>query len=220
MNAEEFMQKTVAHGTKMLAKHQLLGEAYWDDGLGARWLIGQPDSSFGRTEIIAGIFGSLVVHGDFDTARFASYGDRADAWSRLLWMADCDDLGYYVAQKASIGMGGGEKLSHEYNEDVAQHDLRALIADYSEGGTSFSEGHYADMVEVLREALESYTEDEPTLRGFLHEHDKGWDLWEHTLGTVLRPHVVISHCALVRCAALLRERYGDEGPPATRRAGP
>lgn len=62
----------------MYKDHQLLSEVYWDNGRGARWLIGKPGTRVMASEIIAGTCGSLVVHGDCDLSRFAQYSDHAD----------------------------------------------------------------------------------------------------------------------------------------------
>lgn len=209
MKASDILNKMQWQGAALLAGHDLLGETYWDKGSGARWCIGKLGSSVDRCEIIAGIGGSLVVHGDYDGARFASYGDRRDAWSRLCWMADNTDLGYYVAQKASIG-GRGKKDVLRYDERLAQSELRALADQWERDDMDLR------AVKLFREAAAEHSEHEVGLRLFLHERDLGWDLWEHNFGMVLDDHVVISHCALNKCASLLREQYGDEGPPECR----
>jgi hypothetical protein len=194
-----------------LTEHALLGEAYWDEGRGARWCIGRPHTFIHRCEVIAGIGGSLIVHGDFDTARFAHYGDHADAWSRLRWMADCTDLDYYVAQKAAIGAGGDREGVMEYVPRLAKQELRERADEWER------DGYDARAVALLRGAAQTHTEYEHELRTFLGENDKGWDLWEHEFGKVPASHVVVSHLALNKCAALLRERHGAEGPPECRR---
>jgi hypothetical protein len=210
VNAAEHLRHDQWHGMQMLHEHQLLGEDYFDEGRGARWVIGKPGTFTFKCEIIAGIGGSLIVHGDFDVVRFGHYGDHADAFSRLCWMGYCYDVGYYVLQKASIGMGRRSSCE-AYDEEVAKYDLHWHIADREE-----DEDHSA--YDVFQEALK-HTEDERTLRDFLNEHDEGWDLWELTLGRVVDSHVVIAHLALNKCVALLAERYGDAGPPACRPGG-
>src|SRR5574340_149450 len=112
------------------AKHELLAEQYWDQGRGARWLIGKPDTCVFRTEAIAGIGGSLLVHGDIDLCRYAHYSDQGDAWSRLRWMGECQDFDYYVAQKASIGLRSVRARDLEYDSEVACYDLDRLVEEY------------------------------------------------------------------------------------------
>lgn len=189
------------------ADHRLLGECYWEEGRGARWLIGKPTRVEFRSEIFAGSFGSLLVHGDIDTCRFAHYGDHGDVWNRLLWMADCTDLGYYVRQKASIGMAGSAEA---YDEDVALYDLRRARLERTEDGRACDE-----LIGLLTDA-EKHVDEKHELRGFLSSNDRGWDLWKLEIGRILAPRVVFAHAALVRTAGLLREKYGPDGPPAAR----
>lgn len=206
MDANEHLRRLQWSAARWIADHQLLAEEYWDEGRGARWVIGQPDTNIHRCEILAVIFGSLIVHGDWDVCRFAYYGDHSDAWSRLRWMGRCSDLDYYVVQKATIGMGGTD-LTEAYDEDVATHDL-SVAADEADDDK---------LTEVLRAALD-YTEDEQYLRSFLSDNAPGRDLWELTLGRVVAPRVVTAHAALARIVHLLEAKYGREGPPHCRRA--
>jgi hypothetical protein len=205
MNAAEYTRRAQWGAFEMLTKHELMDERYWDDGRGARWVLGEPGTFVGRTEIVAGIGGSLVVHGDFDLCRFGHYGDHGDAWSRLLWMADCTDLGYYIVQKASIGMAGRVDAM-EYDAEVARDYLQA----YVDGNVENGEG---ELREVLLEARD-HCEHRDELRQFLAAEDKGWDLWELTPGEVPAWRVVVSHALLNKCAWLIREKWGSNGPTA------
>ncbi len=213
MNRDEYMRQLQWQIASLYQDHQLLSEVYWDGGRGARWLIGKPGTRNMLSEIIAGTCGSLVVHGDCDLSRFAHYGDHADAFSRLCWMGFCRDVGYYAAQKASIGMGRSGRGSDEYDEDVAKHDIQAYIGELKAEG-DFQRRDQEELIELLTESLE-WTENERDLRGFLSERDK-WDLWEHTFGRVVATPVITGHLALQRCAYLLVDKYGDEGPPECR----
>jgi hypothetical protein len=208
LSASEHLRRAQWSAFQWLSKHELLAEEYWDEGRGARWVLGERGTFVHKCEIIAGIGGSLIVHGDFDVVRFGHYGDHADAFNRLCWMGLCYDVGYYVAQKASIGMGRHREHVEHYDEDVAKYDLARLIEEYRP--------EYDELCGVLRAALQGHTESERELRDFLSDNDRGWDLWEHTFGRVLDAHVVISHVALNRTACLLIEKYGREGPPACR----
>lgn len=208
MNAAEHLRHAQWNAFSMLVKHELLAEEYWDHGRGARWVLGERHTFVGRTEIVAGIGGSLLVHGDFDLCRFAHYGDHGDAWSRLCWMADCTDVGYYVVQKAAIGMGARVDAT-EYDADVARAYLRAYVDGEVENGQG-------DLRDVLLEAAAHHCEYQQELRQFLASKDKDWDLWELRPGEVPAWRVVIGHALLNKCAWLLRERYGLAGPPSCR----
>lgn len=208
LSATQYLRESQWRAFGYLAQSELLAEEYWDEGRGARWVLGQKGTFVHRCEIIAGIGGSLIVHGDFSLMRFAHYGDHADAFSRLCWMGLCYDVGYYVAQKAAIGMGRTGS-TERYHEEVARHDLRELIKDRSEEED-------AELRALLTEAL-GHVESEQQLTGFLYDHARGrWDLWEYSFGRALDSHVVVAHVALNRTACLLLERHGSQGPPACR----
>jgi hypothetical protein len=206
MNRNEYLRRQQWDALRQLAKHELLDESYWGDGSGARWVVGERDTFVGKCEIVAGIGGSLIVHGDYDLCRFGHYGDETDAWHRLRWMADCTDVDYYVAQKASIGLRRQD--IEEYDEDVARHEIIEHVKDAHRDGAR-------DKAAVLRGALK-WTECAEMLTEYLHDHSSNWDLWELRPGRVLSYRVVVSHVALNRCAWLLRARYGYAGPPACR----
>lgn len=215
MNSTQHMRQLQWLIADMYKDHRLLAESYWDGGRGARWLIGQPGTNVMLTEVIAGVCGSLVVHGDCDTARFAHYSDYPDAWSRLRWMGFCRDVGYYVAQKASIGMGRSADYRHAYDQDVARHDLARFLLDVRRHG--YEPETLKEIAALVREAYDYYTDSERELRDFLGHNDKGWDLWEYTFGEVVATPVITGHLALQRCAYLLLDKYGIEGPPECQR---
>lgn len=194
---------------EMISNHDLLEENYWHDGCGARWVIGKLGTFVSRLEVFAGIGGSLIVHGDFDVVRFAHYSDHYDAFSRLCWMGLCQDVDYYVLQKASIGMGrrGGVEA---YDEDVARDYLEDVIRDAKESGRD------PELIEVVQRAIDHHLEDERELRQYLGSAGWRWDLWELDPGKVVDSHVVVAHIALNKLCALLFERHGDEGPPQCR----
>ncbi len=194
-----------------LASHKLLGEDYWDGGRGARWVIGEEGTFTHRCEIIAGIGGSLLVHGDFDVVRFAHYSDHADAFSRLCWMGRCYDVDYYVAQKATIGLGRFGRNVWAYDEDVARSEIQALIdearAECAHDATCTTETRLRFFLLALHRA-----ECREELLHFADSAGRGEDFAD--VGLVLDPHVVTAHVALNKTVALLLDRYGLDGPPA------
>ena len=199
----EYIRKQFWDAHSQLYRHELLAETYW--GGGARWVIGQRDSVHSRCEIIAGIFGSLIVHGDYDVCRFAHGGGTP--WDCLRWMADHTDFGYYVMQKASIGTGHSHVWT--FDADVARHDLREFLADRDEDEDFGALKHLFEEVSALD--LES----EAQLHAHLNESDlyHRYDLWECSFGRVPEFRVVVSWAALNKCAWLLREKYGHGGLP-------
>lgn len=193
--------------SKYMGQHMLLSEDYWDSGRGARWLIGTEGDSHYRAEVFAGIFGTLLVHGDIDTVSFGHYGDKKDAFSRLCWMGCCEDVGYYVAQKARIGMG---VWCREYDDQAALIDLQEVASEAAEDGA-------AELVEFLKEA-EEYVEDEHTLMHHLWSSEL-WskhELWEYRFGEVVPGRVLTAHSVLQKTVELLVERHGKQGPPQCR----
>lgn len=91
------------------------------------WTVQRPgknggwDGTFSYEVIASPYHGSLYVHGDIDCVRFAQYGDSGDPERILRWMGGTSDLGYYVLQKAAIGMclpRSGRDVLEVYNEGV------------------------------------------------------------------------------------------------------
>lgn len=202
ISAEEYSRRMQWYCADHFKDAELLAESYWDGGRGARWVIGKPNTFVYRAEIIAGIGGSLLVHGDIDDVRFASYGDRADAWSRLTWMGLCRDLDYYVEQKACIGTSRRERC---YEPDVAVYDINRLLEEREMDQR---------IVDALIEARDEHADDVHALRGCLDQVryiDDFWE-WGGDIGEVIETRIVNAHAALHRCVHLLVERYGWEGP--------
>lgn len=99
-------------------EHQILerGPGYW--------ICGRPGSNQYKFEVRSLLFGALYVGGDIDHMIFAQYTDSSDPERKLRWIGEHNSLDYYVAQKASIGMG-----SDTY---VWTYDSRAAIEEYRE----------------------------------------------------------------------------------------
>lgn len=198
----EFLRRRQWDIASRLAEHELLSETYWSDGREAAWVIGRPGTSVDRLEILAAMHGSLIVHGDWDLVRFASYRDTSGAFDRLCWMGCHEDVGYYVREKSQIGTG--RMLRDEYEEAVARFELRERIRD---------EGEDPKYRAIFEEAL-GHTETREDLSEFLAQHIA--DFYEYSFGEVVAWPVVGAHRACARLVALLEEKYGADGPPACR----
>lgn len=203
VTAAEVLRRRAWYAAANVADHELLDERYWDEGRGARWLIGVRGSGIGRTEIVAGIFDSLVVHGDYPLCRFG-FGARS-AWATLCWMAAHPLPDSYVREKAAIGTG--RLYSDGYDERVALTELDDRIAELHE-----EDSPNGKLIDLLRDA-KRHAETEHELRAYLSEHDEGWDLWEWRLGDVAPHNVVQAHACIQRCAWLLQAKHGPYGPP-------
>lgn len=96
-----------------------------------RWVLarkyedGAVDSTM-LTEVVSLWGGRIFVGGDIDDCSFAYYSDRRDHLSKLAWMGRCQDIFYYVAQKAQIGLNDGGALTWVWDSDAARYDLYQL----------------------------------------------------------------------------------------------
>jgi len=164
-------------------------------------------------EIIALAKGQLYVGGDIDFTIFAYYSDRADPESRVRWMGRCNDVGYYVAEKARIGLG--TELTDVFDSQIAEQDIQGWLDEAEKEYL----GH-KDTV-VLRRLVDDWKDD-----GFPEEeHELTHALWDSGLssdffgelsvgpGKVLAPRVYYAHAALARLCDLLdhETRSQDDG---------
>lgn len=202
----EWIRQQQWRALEAFSEHEMLEANYWDEGIcelhtgkqsrkckGARWLIGRPGTFVYRVEILAGIGGSLMVHGDIDFVRFAHYGDHADAISRLYWMGFCHDLDYYVAQKA--GIGSGHDHVDQYIQEVAEHELQEMADDQERSPPE------RDMAAwLLRQNVTWHREDllEAATRHSAYDGEL-----VHGLGIVPHQRVIYAHAALNKCASLI-----------------
>ncbi len=166
------------------------GERWWwirepyEDGNGYK-------SSY-STEIYCTHNGQIMVCGDIDPCIFA-YGPQ-DPKTRVRWMGKNPDIGYYVLQKASIGMA---RSMTKWADDVA----RAQIKDALEDNT-FYDLSDTDRT-VLHESLERM-EDQRQWQEFLWDSKDGCDLMGSfgSFGEVPDPAVIYAHAALARLCAI------------------
>jgi len=73
---------------------------------------GRIESTY-TTEIISLWGGRLFVGGDIDDCVFAYYSDSPNHIDKLRWIGKCEDVGWYVCEKAQIGMTDNGKLTME-----------------------------------------------------------------------------------------------------------
>lgn len=168
-----------------------------------RWLIqqlyedGKPDWTY-AAEIIVLEGGAIYVGGDIDHVVFSC--GPSDPIARLRWMGECNDLAYYVRQKARIGSPRYMDCIDVWDSEVAYEELRAYV-------------------EELREEFESPDIDEEHLESALSAESREYfldyatqafpgypDSWESIgdMGMVLCPSVIYAHAALARLCMLLR----------------
>lgn len=166
-------------------------------------------------EIVVLAGGRLLVHGDIDVVMFSSYGRYERPEQVLYWMGNTKDVGYYVLQKAEIGMGRGDDhglvttvesvwLDHALDHieesaweekvpklDPASLDISALpISDWFK--------------DLLREVIEEGRDIREVLRDdrFTRESD-AWDAGVFDWGRVPSGRLIYAHEAVRKVVSLL-----------------
>lgn len=141
----------------------------------------------------------IYVGGDIDYTIFG-YGPT-DPLERLRWMGECDDIGYYVAQKARIG--SGSEIVDIWDRNIAIEELKTYIASLLESGNKPE-----DVIEdedFLEEAFAADSKEE-FFDAAYKALTSDYDSWESlaSMGVVLAPRVIFAHAAIARLCKLLR----------------
>lgn len=179
-----------------------------------RWRICKRESDGHLTnvhaaEIVSLWGGRLFVGGDIDDCTFAYYGDHSDHRSKLCWMGRCNDVGYYVRQKASMGLTDGGKLVDEYDEKIAASDLEECLKDALADVKTSAATDEECQDNVLRiqgifEEAKHRLDDPESLRCNLYDVFSGEDCeWICTIGMVVSYRVVYAWAAVRRLCELL-----------------
>lgn len=110
-------------------KHQIKSKG---DG---RWTIARKHEDgkwqrFFLTEIIVGVNGTLIAHGDISSSIFTSHCTYDDPLKTVSWVAHSGISGY-LQNKASMGFlePGGYPLTKTFNEKVATWELEGHLKD-------------------------------------------------------------------------------------------
>ncbi len=157
--------------------------------------------------IIVTTGGQLAVVGDIGPMVFA-YGSGSPE-SVVSWMGEHSDLGYYVAQKAHIGMGGAQEM---YDVDIAEQELDDLLDEYMgySGEGDDSDGYRA-LKEVVEDAKQFYVGDgQQRLLAYLYENLHG-NLHSFVfddgcnIGMVESTSLIYCHAAVARLHSLLEK---------------
>lgn len=165
-------------------------------------------------EIVSLWGGRLYVGGDIDDCVFAYYGDHPDHLSKLRWMGRCNDVGYYVRQKATVGLTDGGKLVDEFDARVATEDLdfhmQGMLEDIQARATTAEdsgEGEARDIQDIFAQA-KLFLEDPHDMRAYLYRELKDNDAWEWlgTIGNIVSYRVVYAWAAVRRLCELLDEK--------------
>lgn len=189
--------------------------------MGARWLIQRPYSKpppgwdwTMAAEIVVMAGGRIVVWGDLHPVMFAHFGPFQDPRQVVDWMGKCEDLGYYVHQKATIAC---REVVDVWEADVARFQLREMIRPEAVEDMGYGE----KFVEVIEEALERCIwEHRHEFLEFVYNElgmDGGYESVCH-VGMVLSPRVYYAHAALTRLSQLLDQEEKERGEREQREA--
>lgn len=111
--AQSGTRDLMSMATEAFARHELV-----DNPCEGWWRIARKDPD-GRidgnyaAEIISLWGGRLFVGGDIEDCVFAYYSDSRDPVAKLRWIGKCEDVGWYVCQKAQIGLSDSGRLTTE-----------------------------------------------------------------------------------------------------------
>lgn len=201
--AKEHAEAMTEFARASYAEHQILtrGPGYWICGR-------SPGSNLYKFEVRSLLFGALYVGGDIDHMIFAQYTDSPDPERKLRWIGEHTDIGYYVAQKAAIGMGDDKSvwaydrpaMIEAYREALKDPDLTEEQTEALNAAIESTAAHVA-REEVIRALYES---------GAFHPHDVNTQA-----GKVPSPRLIYAWQAVKKVVELLdaERKAGEKGAP-------
>lgn len=194
------------------------------DSGGGRWLIQRPSKNRSgwdwtmAADIVVMLGGRIVVWGDLHPVLFAHHGPFKDPVEVINWMGKCEDLGYYVHQKASIAC---HEIVDVWERDVARFQLLEMIFPEEVK----RQGRSEKFIEGIKEAIEWHLDSgRESFLNFVYS-ELGYDDYEAVchVGMVISPRVYYAHAALARLSHLLdlekekeRERQAEDSGDAER----
>ncbi len=192
-------QRLTEQARRQFATHQIskrsagrwLLQRRYNDNTGWDWTM--------AAEVISLVGGALFVGGDIFHVIFGWYSDSADHGRKLRWMGKCDDIEYYVHQKAVIGTG--RELVDVYDENAA----RDYVDDWSKQERKDGNIKLADKLQRLLEPYGGI--DWENGHGIVQElaDELGWDEMSerYGIGQVMADRVYYAHAALRRLCEIL-----------------
>lgn len=206
--AREVDKQTIEQAIDAFKDHQLV----LDDRENGRWRIARRDEN-GRlyneylTEIISLWGGRLFVGGDIDDCVFAYCSSNKDMgipefhMFKVAWMGHCNDVSYYVRQKASIGLSDNGKLTGAWNREVALDQLWGMLADMELEESPSADGDRNTLHEAIKMVdggSGSYDVWNCIYSGYREPNDVPTDL-----GMVTSPRVIYAWAACRRLCELI-----------------
>lgn len=142
MSAKEAREKFISTYTEyakiVLKDHKIISKS------NGRWYVKNPKNNAYWFEVISLENGPLYIGGGISHVIFSYYVDLEDHERKLRWIGHHDEVSYYVAQQASIGMTGCN-ITYDVDTTVAIAELEDLIEACREGDEQ--------NLEAYREAL-------------------------------------------------------------------
>jgi len=192
-SAQTLLERTVKQCQQAFVKHVITKTS------DRRWLIqrlyddGKPDWTY-AAEIICTEGNGIFVGGDIYPMIFA-YGPK-DPVERLYWMGTSTDIGYYVAQKAAIGMG--RRITEEWNSDVAHFEVKKHMAAAPEDYPILDQDAFEDAMQT--------SDHESFMDYMVKACGNAVYEWIDNVGMVLTGTVICAHAAITRLCELLDEQ--------------
>ncbi len=224
---DAYMKRMTETGEETFSQHRISKTLRDHEETWARWLIQKrydDDKGWDWTcaaEIITLSNGGILVSGDWSPVVFAH--GPADPHSRIAWMGSHPNVDSYIAEKATIGMGGrGDSLTEQWDSDVALWRLDDVISDRKEWltvHTNDDPDFDADpVIEALKDARDHRYDGAMPLYHFLQDALGGegyeWFFDEApNIGNVISPRVIYAHAAIRRLHLILTEanKGADDG---------
>lgn len=209
MPKRDFVKERCDRAIEAFKNHELV------DNREDRWRICKREKDGTLTnvhaaEIVSLWGGRLYVGGDIDDCVFAYYGDKSDHRSKLEWMGKCNDVAYYVRQKASMGLSDGGKLVDEFDDRVAAEDLdyqmNDMLQNIKDCAATDEEGEDdARRIKSIFEQAKELMSEPHEMRVYLYDELKDIDGWEwlDEIGTIVSHRVVYAWAAVRRLCELL-----------------
>jgi len=214
---QAYLAKMEIQANQAFEKHELKssGDGRWtlaakhDDG---DW------TSTGITEIVVGLNGSVIIHGDYDPVIFTSYDHKASALQLVQWVARSRGIGY-LTSKAVRGMSApaDKDITKTFDHDVAIWEMRGHIQTaLADIDTDDSEElqRIEPEIEAWREAISAVQSDhEPweCVRGRLYDDleesgmsDVGEFVWD--IGLVPSSRIFYGQAACRKLLQLLENK--------------
>jgi len=221
LTRDDHTAKHQARARKDFAQHEIRHRDHRSWTCFRRHKDGGWDSTFWFEAVVL-YGGTLLVNGDIDLMHFAYYGKYQDPQEVLRWMGANRDLGYYVHQKACIGMTlsptAEEHVVTTLDDGVWMDDAIGHIEDRIERKLDTSKEIDLDLL-AIPDWLKELVSDASTtsIAEVLAQagdsiHSDAWETGVFEWGRVPSTRLIYAHEALRRVVQLLDEERKAQEP--------